>query len=181
MNVRTTRRTEIEIMRGVMRELGGGGIAFEYTIPRMGRRIDCVVIFGGALFPIEFKVGESTYPRAAIDQVVDYALYLKNFHAASHSLPIFPILICTAAPSGNNRPKMRGGLSSAMLCGSDDISQAIADAAAMAGGRRVDFRAWLSSPYKPTPTIIEAARGADQGQVRIREWYGASDEVCDQA
>jgi hypothetical protein len=58
----------------------------------MGRRIDSVILVGGIIFVVEFKVGEKSFDRAAIDQVWDYGLDLKNFHQASHALPIVPIL-----------------------------------------------------------------------------------------
>ena len=72
-----------------------GALFLEFNIPRMGRRIDTVLLVGPVVFVIEFKVGESTFDRAAVDQVWDYALDLKNFHEASHSVSIVPILIAT--------------------------------------------------------------------------------------
>ena len=60
-----------------------GKIYFEFSIPRMGRRIDAVVIIGPAVFVIEFKVGASAYETADLDQVMDYALDLRNFHEGS--------------------------------------------------------------------------------------------------
>lgn len=38
-----------------------GSIYLEFTIPRMGRRIDAVVIIGSVIFVLEFKVGEDTF------------------------------------------------------------------------------------------------------------------------
>src|SRR5206468_9615868 len=70
---------------------------FEFNIPRMGRRIDVVVVSGPVIFAIEFKVGEKVFDRSAIDQVWDYGLDLKNFHEASHDSSIIPILIATEA------------------------------------------------------------------------------------
>ena len=83
----------------LQRELRGlsGAIFLEYSIPRMGRRIDAVLVIGSILFVVEFKVGETSFDRAAREQVWDYALDLKNFHLASHALPIVPILIATEA------------------------------------------------------------------------------------
>ena len=66
----------------------------EFNIPRMGRRIDVILVIG-SMFALEFKVGETTYDRAAIEQVWDYALDLKNFHEASHNVAIAPILVAT--------------------------------------------------------------------------------------
>ena len=74
-----------------------GSIFLEFNIPRMGRRIDAVLLVGPVVFAIEFKVGEKTLDRTAVDQVWDYALDLKNFHEASHTVSIVPILIATEA------------------------------------------------------------------------------------
>src|SRR5262249_45444033 len=82
-----------------------GALLLEFNIPRMGRRIDAVVLIGAVVFVIEFKVGESVFERAAVDQVWDYALDLKNFHQASHSVSIVPILIATGA-SESPPPKL---------------------------------------------------------------------------
>jgi hypothetical protein len=79
-----------------------GTIIFEYSIPRMGRRIDCVIICQAVIFAIEFKIGSVNYDSYAIDQVVDYALDLKNFHEQSHLRAIVPILISTRAKDATN-------------------------------------------------------------------------------
>ena len=71
---------------------------FEYTIPRLGRRVDVILIAGHVLFVIEFKVGERHFTGSALDQVWDYALDLKHFHEASHGLSIAPLLVATEAP-----------------------------------------------------------------------------------
>ena len=65
----------------------------------MGRRIDTVLLIGPIVFVVEFKVGETSFDRAAIEQVWDYALDLKNFHKASHDASIVPVLIATEAAS----------------------------------------------------------------------------------
>ena len=87
---------EIEFLRERLRGLSGA-IFFEFSIPRMGRRIDVVLLIAGVVFVVEFKVGASTFEGAAIDQVWDYALDLKNFHEASHHLTIVPLLVATDA------------------------------------------------------------------------------------
>src|SRR5262249_47455611 len=74
-----------------------GAIYLEFTIPRVGRRIDVVLVIGPALVVVEFKVGDAIFGRAAGEQVWDYALDLKNFHEGSHSLSIVPILLATEA------------------------------------------------------------------------------------
>ncbi len=74
-----------------------GSVFLEFSIPRMGRRIDAVLLIGPVVFAIEFKVGEALFDRAAIEQVWDYALDLKNFHEGSHAAPIVPVLVATEA------------------------------------------------------------------------------------
>ena len=76
-----------------------GSIYFEYSIPRMGQRIDVIILIGAVIFILEFKIGEKEYSSNAIDQVMDYALDLKNFHESSHEQFIAPILIATKAKS----------------------------------------------------------------------------------
>ena len=56
----------------------------------------CLLI-GPVVFVIEFKVGARVFDRAALDQAWDYALDLKNFHKASHSVSIVPVLTATEA------------------------------------------------------------------------------------
>src|SRR3990170_329950 len=38
-----------------------GTIFFEFSIPRMGKRVDCLVIIDNIVFVIEFKVGEKEF------------------------------------------------------------------------------------------------------------------------
>src|SRR3712207_8807454 len=77
-------KKEIEILKRELTNCKDGHLLFEYTIPRIGNRIDNVLIYNGIVFLLEFKVGESTYPNYAIEQVTDYALDLSCFHKESH-------------------------------------------------------------------------------------------------
>ena len=70
-------------------------IIFEYDIPRLGKRIDVVLLLRGIIFCLEFKVGQKDALQADVEQVMDYALDLKNFHRFSHDRVIVPILIPT--------------------------------------------------------------------------------------
>lgn len=93
---------EIAILKTVLQGLDGT-LFLEFNIPRMGKRIDAVIVAGAMVFVIEFKVGEKHFTRADLDQVWDYALDLKNFHEASHAVPILPILVATEAAAGDRR------------------------------------------------------------------------------
>ena len=137
-----------------------GWIAFEFDIPRLGSRVDVVVISGSALIPIECKIREQLYLRADFNQAWDYALDLKNFHAASHAASVFPILLATDAPDsdGNWNEAHPDGVRPPRRANAEGLTQAILDARAEATGPLLDAAAWMVAPYRPTPTIIEAAR-----------------------
>ena len=144
-----------------------GHLFFEYSIPRMGRRVDVVALIGGVLFVIEFKVGESSFPSYALDQVMDYALDLKNFHERSHTLPIVPILICTLAPDTACSfaiSEYDDQVTQPLPCNQRNLGMAIS--AGLAGTRprgQILAEAWKSGGYHPTPTIVEAAMALYRG------------------
>ena len=137
-----------------------GAIFLEFDVPRLGSRLDAAFLSGPAIFPIEFKVGESEFKRDHINQVWDYALDLKNFHRASHRAPIIPVLVCTHArdadtalpsphPDGVFRP----------VCSSPDgMRNLLLAGLQIAHGEPLDPEKWGNSPYEPTPTIIQAAQ-----------------------
>jgi hypothetical protein len=141
--------------------LGGlkGSIFFEFNIPRMGRRIDSVLLIGPVIFVIEFKVGETAFDRAAVDQVWDYALDLKNFHQASHSVSIVPILIATGATRSAPLKLHADGdmVYHPILVHPSGFREAVDLTLRTVEGEVVDEQRWSRAPYHPTPTIVEAA------------------------
>ncbi|MFM8496757.1 MAG: hypothetical protein ACKOEM_14760, partial [Planctomycetia bacterium] len=78
-------------------------IHLEFDIPRLGRRVDAVLVTIACVIPIEFKVGAKKFERLDYEQAWDYGLDLKNFHAPSHAAPIFPILCATEAHDSDRR------------------------------------------------------------------------------
>ncbi|MBC7710614.1 MAG: DUF2075 domain-containing protein [Rhizobacter sp.] len=139
-------------------------IVFEYSIPRMGKRIDCVIISGATVFSVEFKVGAKSYESHAITQVMDYALDLKNFHEQSHKVNIVPILICTHAPDQTPFLELYpDGIAKTLLTNGQSLANIIFLAESQFAGLKIVADDWLSSVYKPTPTIIEAAQALYRG------------------
>ena len=151
---------EIALLKDILVQyIGRGHIYFEYTIPRMGRRIDVVLLLDGVVLLLEFKAFNEQYTKADIAQVWDYALDLKNFHEQSHNRPIVPILVATEAidatsefipfddkvfyPILTNREQLSSTIAEALLFCDTDSSEGDA--------------LWAISRYSPTPTIIEAA------------------------
>lgn len=151
--------TQIQILRNQLAGLDGA-VFFEFNIPRMGRRVDVILVIGPVVFALEFKVGERTYDRAAIDQVWDYALDLKNFHEASHDVAVAPILVVTEAvnPSSLRFLADADRVFRPVLTNAAELRAAVECGLAAATGPALDAQAWARAPYRPTPTIVEAAR-----------------------
>ena len=152
---------QIAILRQTLEPYRGcGKVYFEYSVPRVGRRIDVVAVIRHVLFVIEFKVGETDFTASATDQVCDYALDLKNFHQTSHTKAIAPILVATRAPGALltiAATPQGDGLLLPIHTASKDLGDAIAQALAFCDGPAIDAREWEQGRYAPTPTIIEAA------------------------
>ena len=156
---------EIELMQQVLEPWREeqGQIVFEYDIPRLGKRIDVVLLLRGMIFCLEFKVGKKEEFQAGIEQVMDYALDLKNFHLFSHDKKIVPILIPTKYKEYTTvfQPSVyNDDIYNPMITGEEHLQKLISKVLEHAGAKREDggIDNWLISPYSPTPTIIEAAR-----------------------
>jgi hypothetical protein len=143
-----------------------GTIHLEFSIPRMGRRIDAVVIIGPVVFVVEFKVGAKKFEQQDIDQVMDYALDLHHFHEGSHRSWVAPVLVVTE--SAQETPTIGQILPAGFLL---DVSRTSALVLGQVFPRvlrqvqsdPVVAEAWARSGYKPTPTIIEATLALYRG------------------
>lgn len=150
---------EIVILQNTLAQFQGK-IYFEYSIPRMGRRIDVVLIIGSVIFVLEFKVGEKEFRSYDIDQVFDYALDLKNFHESSHEQFIAPILIATKAKTEDSIIALTPQNDKLLLpikCSLELLEQIIFNILQFTKGENIDIAKWEQGRYSPTPTIIEAA------------------------
>ena len=157
---------EIAIMKQALSPYSheSGQIIFEYTIPRMGKRIDVVVLLRERIFVIEFKAGEEVYNHADVDQVMDYALDLKNFHQGSTDRMIAPILVATEGkeastfcqPSHYDDGVYEPLETNAQHLG--EIIRFVLQDTIPPKSYNVPIAEWARSRYAPTPTIIEAAR-----------------------
>jgi hypothetical protein len=137
-----------------------GSVYFEYSIPRMGRRIDTVLLIGAAIFVLEFKVGEREFTPYAVDQVWDYALDLNNFHEPSHDRLIVPILIATRATNVHPYSTVTPHNDRLLLpikSNADLLGSVINQVLRGAEGAPVERAGWEAGRYSPTPSIVEAA------------------------
>ncbi len=151
-------KAEIQILKRQLEEFRGD-VIFEYTIPRMGHRVDTVCIIEGIIFLFEFKVGDNEYKKTTIDQVMDYALDLKYFHEESKRRYIVPICVSTKASLQKNEYNCcSDGIYNAILCNENNIGDNIHNILLQVRDKTLAGRTWIDSRYAPTPTIIEAAQ-----------------------
>jgi hypothetical protein len=154
-NQRNAWQAEIAHLQEVSNDLRDSFFFLEFAIPRMGKRADAIIVTGGHIFVIEYKVGADDYERHAIDQVLDYALDLKNFHEGSHNRTLVPILVATKAPARQLEVQAwADGVMRPILTNRETIREVLASLKSML----VDAELWAASSYKPTPTIVEAAQ-----------------------
>lgn len=156
---KNTWNREIEILKRELSQFSDGYIIFEYTIPRIGNRIDNIVIYKGIIFLLEFKVGEKKYPLYAIEQVTDYAFDLSCFHKESHNRLLVPILISTKAHSVKQEIRIsKDNVLETICCNEYEIAKYITEVSLKFIQDEIIPDDWINSLYMPTPTIIEAAQ-----------------------
>jgi hypothetical protein len=150
---------EIRILKTVLSDVQGS-IYFEYAIPRMGKRIDVVLLVGSVIFVLEFKVGETEFTSYALNQAWDYALDLKNFHETSREAYIAPIVLATKARPTTpviSTTAHDDKVLSPIRCNVELLGLVLEQVLDFAEGGFIDPSRWESGRYSPTPTIIEAA------------------------
>lgn len=138
-----------------------GTIFFEFSIPRMGKRVDCIVIIESVVFIIEFKIGEKEYLNSNVDQVWDYALDLKNFHKPSHTALLVPILLASEAKRSFIEiitTTHNDNLILPIKSNKNDLRIVIQNSLTFFSDRNcLNGLEFAKGSYSPTPTIIEAA------------------------
>ena len=154
---------EVNILKDQLHGFTDGRVIFEYTIPRMGKRVDVVVLYRNVVFLLEFKCGDTEYRQSTYDQVYDYALDLRNFQKESHDKLIVPIMVSTKAPRYHNAIIDRERIIEPIRCNGDNLGVAIGYIASKYKEAKFDYLAWENSEYLPTPTIVEAAQALYRG------------------
>ncbi len=187
-------KIQINILKEAFKDNSEGHLFFEFAIPRMGKRVDNIIIIGDLIFVIEFKVRDFKYEKHAIDQVIDYSLDLKNFHQGSHNEKLIPLLVSThASPNQNSIEKYQDLLYKPILANKENIYEVLSFCFTEKGTAEIDPKAWLGSTYKPTPTIIEAAQAlykghnvkeisrSDSGAINLSKTANCINKIIDEA
>ena len=136
-------------------------LLLEYPLLRLRKRIDAVLLTEHAIFVLEFKVGSTAFSQVDREQVEDYALDLFDFHAASREHPIVPILIATSARDRPGQwPLFTVPVTPVQEATADSLFDIITGCVARAPAAQspLDIGNWEAAPYRPVPTIVEAAR-----------------------
>ncbi|HLO54971.1 MAG TPA: DUF2075 domain-containing protein [Saprospiraceae bacterium] len=153
-------QSQITILKEVLK-FQNGSIFFEFSIPRMGRRVDCILLLQNVVFVIEFKVGEKEFLSQNIEQVWDYALDLKNFHQPSHNANIVPILIATESLNSLieiSFSSHNDNLANPIKTNARDLKKVLDTVLEYFNEDKIiDDVEFTTGSYSPTPTIIEAA------------------------
>ena len=158
-------QSEISVIKSSLLGIDGC-IHFEYIIPRMGKRVDVLLVIKNIIFIIEFKVGSDTYDASSITQLVDYTLDLQNFHEGSHHQIICPILIATEAHQASySLTLVQGNIFEPILSNGHNLNEIIQHVLDSTHNKNsvINHDEWLASTYKPTPNIIEAAQALYKG------------------
>ena len=159
-NTNQSWRSQIEILKETLINLQGE-LFFEFSIPRMGKRVDCLLIIENIVFVIEFKVGEKEYLSSNYEQVWDYALDLKNFHKPSHNALLIPILVATDAKSEAIQflqTTHEDGLFKPIKANKNNLREIILHGIEFCkNDSTLKGDDYVKGSYSPTPTIIEAA------------------------
>ncbi len=154
-------RAQIPLLRTALADAPANwSVLLEYPLLRLGKRIDAVVLTDRAVLVIEAKTGAQGFTSEGRRQADDFALDLKDFHAACRGHPIVPILLAEAgapAPAAGwlalpYVPPVRDATATT-------FPGVLAELAARFAAMPVpDVLAWDGAPYHPVPGIVEAAR-----------------------
>ncbi|MEA5425282.1 DUF2075 domain-containing protein [Arcicella lustrica] len=154
---------QITILKDTLQGIDNGQIYFEFSIPRMGKRVDNILIINDIIFVLEFKVGDNQYQKQSTEQVIDYCLDLQNFHEGSHHEKLIPILISTKADPIENVFTSVNNLFEPLKANQQNLREVITKSLLHSNGKQINPSKWENSIYKPTPTIIEAAQALYKG------------------
>ena len=152
---------QILALRSALQQPGAENwtIALEYELLRLEKRIDAVILTDRAIFCLEFKTRDAS--PAALAEAEDYALDLRDFHAGSRHHPIVPVLVTddTHDTLPAQAPLFWDGVPPPIRIGAKALGRLIAwaQSAIPTPKTPLDGPAWLAAPYRPVPTIIEAA------------------------
>ncbi len=139
-------------------ESASWALLLEYPIPRIGKRIDGVLLARDVVVVIEVKTGATT--TSAARQVDDYALNLACFHEASTLNPIIPLVVSNAPVARRaERTAFDHLIKPCHFAEFDQIGPILLNIvnAYSERGIQIDPAIWDQARFNPIPPIIDAA------------------------
>ena len=128
-------------------------IVFEYKLPEQGgRRPDVLIIRGNQIYVLEFKHFDKL-EQEHVDQVIAYARDLAEYHEKSRHMIIKPILVLTRVGENFVETVKDGACT---VVSPDKLLEHLQfgnDTPAA-----FDLNEWLTSHYRPLPSILESAK-----------------------
>ena len=160
---------EIGILQKEIPQEMDGMILLEYNIPRMGHRVDTVLLANGIVILLEFKiVDEAISPSDAKRQVLDYGLDLADFHSVTHDKIVLPLAVVKGMKTDDavlkdvagsfKFPDPHSKVADPLAVGTDDLGTAIRSILQKYNEPAFDYAKWEDADYKPSPSIIEYER-----------------------
>ena len=138
----------------------GWRVLFEYDLLRLEKRIDVVLLTDRAVLVLEFKHGARGFAAGDLRQVEDYALDLHDFHAGCRRHPVVPVLVATeAAAVALDMPLLWHGVTPVLRASGANLGAVIGEVQRGIGapGEAMDVAGWEAQPYRPVPSVLEAA------------------------
>lgn len=136
-------------------------LILEYELPRRQKRPDAILLAGDVILVIEFKVGATSHDASSRWQVEEYCLNLRDFHGGSAGRTIVPVLCSSEAPTVRTAPEMlASGVVSIRLTNAEELADALFAAYSAQhdpNAQPIDAAAWVTAPYRPVLSVIEAA------------------------
>lgn len=153
----------IALLRAVLAgwpEAASWRLVLEYPMRRLSLRIDAVLVTPRAIVVLEFKIGAERFERGDRMQVEDYALDLRDFHAASRDHPVVPILVASEAKARSvTWPLMIPAVTPVLDASAASLPALLRDLwmRLPSAGPPLDVDSWDAAPYRPVPGIVDAA------------------------
>ena len=133
-------------------------VLLEYPIPRIGKRIDAVLLVRDLIIVIEFKTGESSGSGKA--QVEDYAFLLSYFHEPSRGRRIVPLLVRQHQREAEWTGTPIAGVQPTVTASYSELGRCLIEIVSRTGDPSTPCVAkddWDHGRFKPVPAIIDAA------------------------
>lgn len=160
---------EIDLLKQAFKPIAGmtagWTVILECPLLRLGKRLDTVVLAPGTIIVIEFKTGTQRLNSGGRAQVDRYAQLLRDFHEVSQKQRIIPVLCVENAKHTPIEITDRDGVSNLIAVNGTTLTtllELIANNLDI-NGHSVDALTFDLSPYRPTPTIVQAAQSLYAG------------------